>query len=277
MKRGARELAWTSCRAFACVTLIAMPWARAAEPLPSALEGVTVDEHLGQPLDPELVFTDHTGKRVRLGDYFDDGVPVILTLNYYTCGTLCSVVLNGVTDGLRQFDWSPGDHYRVLTVSIDPTETSELAATKRASYLQSLGKGDVDWSFLVGEESQIQALAGAVGFRYHYDEATQQYAHPAVISVISPGGAVARYLYGFQFPERDLKFAVMEAAEGRAGSPIDKLILSCFHYDSTAGRYTPAAFGVMRLGGVLSLIGLGGFTLSLWRREHINRSRGSST
>jgi protein SCO1/2 len=256
-----------------CLSVARDGWA--AEDLPKELEGVTVEEHLGATLDPSLEFIDHTGQKIRLDQLLRDDKPVILTLNYYTCGTLCSVVLNAVLNGLKDLAWTAGQEFRVVTISIDPNETSSLAAAKRASYLDALGRGEVDWSFLVGDEIAIEKVARTVGFQYRYDEATQQFAHPAMIAVIGPGGTVARYLYGVEFPARDLKFALIEAAEGRVGSPVDKLILSCFHYDAASGKYTPAAFGVMRIGGALSAMGLGIFTWSLWRRERQNRSQGS--
>ena len=241
--------------------------ARAVEEIPRELKDVGVTEKLGTVVDGDLRFTDPTGKSVRLGDYLDDGEPVILTLNYYACKTLCSVQLNGLAKGLKDFDWAPGDGYRVVTISIDPREKAPLAAEKRASFLDGLGKGEVDWSFLVGDEASVKALASQIGFSYHYDEDTDQFAHPAVLAVLAPGGKLARYLYGIEYSAKDLKFAVMEAAEGRLGSPVEKLVLSCFRFDQSSGRYTPAAVGIMRLGGIVTMLGLGVFGLVMWRRD----------
>lgn len=236
---------------------------------PKQLEEVTVVEHLGERVDPTLAFTDHTGKAVSLGDYLSDGKPVLLTLNYYSCATLCGVQLNALHGVLKELDWTAGDGgFRVVTVSINPSESWELAQQKRDNYLSSLGRGDeVDWNFLVGTDDQVRALANQVGFGYRYDEASKQYAHPAVLTFLAPDGAVARYVYGLQYTERDLRFALMEAAQGRLGSPVDKLILSCFHFDETTGRYTATAFGVMRVGGVASILMVGGLGLAMWRRE----------
>lgn len=239
--------------------------------VPDGYAASTVVEQLSQSVDPELRFTDHTGKAVTMGDYFADGKPVLLTLNYYTCETLCSTQLNGLLAGLRDLDWTAGQEFRIVTVSIDPSEGPELAANKRASYLSSLGKGDIEWHFLTGEEDQIQALASSVGFSYAYDETSGQWAHPAVLTFLAPEGYVARYLYGITYPSRDLKFALMEASQGRTGSPVDKLILSCFRYDDSTGEYTPAALGVMRLGGVATLIAMGSLGAVLWRRERKRR------
>lgn len=244
----------------------------AEEELPKQLDGVTVDEKLGSMLDLDLTFTDHEGNHVRLGKYFGDGIPVLLTLNYYRCKMLCSLELNGVVDGLRGLEWKPGKNFRVVTMSIDPRETVEIAKGKRQSYIDSLGRGDdVDWTFLVGDEAQIRSVAGAVGFRYRYDAEQDQYAHPAVIVFVSPEGKVSRYLYGINFPSQDMKFALMEASEGRVGSTVDRIILSCFHYDATLGKYGPFAFGFMRLGGMLTVVLLGGWLAFMWIRERLRR------
>jgi len=240
----------------------------AAEPTPAELDGITVNEHLGDAVDPELSFTDHRGETVRIGDYWGDGKPVLLTLNYYTCGTICGVQLSAVLEGLQGLDMTLGEDFRVVTVSIDPRESADVAGQKRDAYAAALGAGaDMDWHFLVGDEANIAALADTVGFVYRYDKRSDQYAHPAVITLLSPEGAVARYLYGLQYPPRDLRFGLLEAAEGRVGSPVDKLILSCFRWDVSSGRYTPFAFGFMRIGGILSMVFMVGLGLVLWRRD----------
>jgi protein SCO1/2 len=244
------------------------PLARAEERLPRKLEGVTVEEKLGVHLDRELRFRDQSGRERALGSFLEDGKPVLLTLNYYRCKMLCSLQLNALTAGLRGLSWTAGDRFRVVTVSIDHRESPKLAAEKRAAHLRVLGRGEsVDWSFLVGDERTVRRLAESVGFGYRYDKDTDQFAHPAAIMFLSPAGKVSRYLYGIEYAPRDLKFALIEAAEGRVGSVADRLILSCFHYDSSSGRYGPFAFGIMRLGGVLTLVLLGGFLALHWRRE----------
>lgn len=247
--------------------------AEAAEALPTELEGVTVVERLGEQVDPDLSFVDHTGATVRMADLLEGDIPVLLTLNYYTCETLCSFQLNALLAGLDGLDWTAGDRFRIVTVSIDPKETAELAAAKRDAYLAEYGRGDVDWQFLVGEADQVEALARTVGFGFKYDARTGQYAHPAVLTFLSPDGTVSRYVYGATYEARDLRFALMEAAAGRLGSPVDKLILSCFRYDETVGRYTPFAFGVMRLGGVATLVVMTGLGIVLWRRERTRPDR----
>ena len=249
----------------------------AAATVPAELKDVGVDEHLGQQLNLDLELRSHTGAPVRLGALLTDDKPVLLTLNYFTCETLCSLQLNAVLDGLRALDWVPGQEFRVITVSIDPSEDAALAAKKRQTYLESLGKGEVEWHFLTADAATIAAITDAVGFRYRYDEKSRQFAHPAVVTFLAPGGSVARYLYGVNYPPMDLKFALMESAAGRVGSPVEKLMLSCFQYDHAIGKYTPAAFGVMRIGGAITLLLVGGLGFVLWRRELGARTNGGIT
>lgn len=240
----------------------------AEEQTPEALRTVTIREHLNNTLDLSTPFTDENGRPTTLGRYFGDKKPVLLSINYYECPMLCTIQLNNLILGLKALGWAPGDRYRIVTISMDPDEGPELAAAKRKSYLEQLGMGpDVDWNFLVGAKTSIDAVAGAVGFEYQYDEKSGQYAHPAALFFLSPDGKVSRYLYGIEYPARDLRFAIVESSEGHIGSPIDKLILSCFHYDSTLGSYGPFAFGMMRIGGALGVVILGGFLALMWRRE----------
>lgn len=235
---------------------------------PEGYAASTVTERLGNDVDPDLSFVDQDGQSVKFGDYLQDGKPVLLTLNYYTCETLCSTQLNGLLQGLQELDWTAGEEFRIVTVSIDPSEGSDVASGKRLSYLEELGRGpDVEWHFLTGTESNVRALADSIGYGYAYDENTGQWAHPAVLTFLAPQGFVARYLYGIIYPPRDLKFALMEASEGRVGSPVEKLVLSCFRYDDSTGEYTPAALGVMRLGGIATLLAMGGLGAVMWRRE----------
>ena len=237
-----------------------------------ALKKVGVDEHLGSKLDLSLQFTNEKGEKVALGSVFFDDKPVFLMLNYYSCKTLCSAQLNGILKGLKELDWKPGKEFRILTVSIDPEEGAELARDKRRSYLDALENPDAEWHFWVGKERQIQLLADSVGFRYEYDPIAQQYAHPAVTFFISGDGTISRYLYGLTYTARDIKFSLIETTQGRVGSPIEKIIMSCFSYDTTLGKYTPTAFGIMRVGGVISLFLICIFSMVMWRRE-LTRNR----
>ncbi|MEZ4451165.1 MAG: SCO family protein [Nannocystaceae bacterium] len=241
-----------------------------------AMHSIDVEEHLGDVLDKSLSFVDHTGKAVTLGDYFDGERPVLVTLNYYRCPVLCNVQLNALTDTLGAFEWTPGDeHFRIVTVSIDPRENPSIAGPKRESHLKALGRGsDVEWAFLTGDALNVRLLAAQLGVGYAYDAEQDQYAHPAVVAFIAPDGKIARYVYGLTYDPKDLKFGLIEASEGRVGSTVDRIILSCFHYDASIGRYGPFAFGLMRLAGVATLVILG-IALLLFRRGE-RRKRGTT-
>lgn len=252
----------------ACASVLAITTSTEAQQLPSELSDVDVDEQLGERIDLDLTFVDEEGETVRLGDYFDSEKPVLLTLNYYNCPMLCSMQLNGLIDGLRELPWAPGDHFRIITISIDPREGPDLAAAKREAYLESLGRGqDVEWEFWTGEEPHIRALAAELGFGYHYVREVDEFAHPSAVYVLSPEGVISRYLYGLQYRPFDLRMAITEASEGKVGSTVDRILLSCFHYDSSSNSYSVFAFGVLRLFGVLTILLLGGVLGIMWIRE----------
>lgn len=233
------------------------------------LEGIDVEEHLGDTIPLHLSFVDDHGQTVRLGDYFDRDKPVALILGYYECPMLCNLVFNGLTAAIPDLGLAMGDQYQIINVSIDPAETPELAAAKKANYLDALGSAaSADgWAFLTGDSAQIAALAGALGFKYYYVEDRDEYAHPAVVHILSERGVISRYLYGIQYNPRDVKLALLEASEGKIGSTLDRIILYCFHYDPDAGSYVVFARNVMLIGGVLTVIVLGAFLLTLWLRE----------
>ena len=238
-----------------------------------ALKKVGVDEKLSDKLDFDLTFFNEEGSEVKLGSIFHDDKPVFFMLNYYSCNTLCSAQLNGILKGLKDLDWKPGKEFRILTVSIDPDEDSKLAKEKKASYIEALENPSAEWHFWVGKEKNIKALADAVGFRYAYDPVAKQYAHPAVTFFISGDGTISRYLYGLTYTARDIKFSLIETTQGRVGSPVEKILMSCFSYDTTLGKYTPTAFGIMRLAGVVSLFFISIFSIVMWRREFFRKDR----
>lgn len=241
----------------------------AAPGTPAVFNQVGVEEHLNAPIPSELAFTDSTGKRVQLKELLGGERPVLLTLVYYRCPMLCNLVLSGMTKALAGSGLDFGKEYRVITVSIDPTETVELAAEKKRGYLQALGKptDSPDWSFLVGSEKEIRALANAVGFRYAYDAQIKQFAHTAVSFVLTPEGKVSRYLYGVDYPPRDLRLAMVEASRGRVGTSFDRVLLTCYRYDPATRRYGPYVRGFLRLGGLLVFTALAMLLAVLWRRE----------
>lgn len=230
-------------------------------------EKVGVDEHLGEKIQTSLEFQNHFGKTITLGEYVKGDKPIIVSLNYYSCDTLCSVQLNSLLDGLKGLEWISGQDFRTVTISIDPDETSSLAGRKRGNYLEQLGKDGSDWSFLVGQQTQITEIAKEFGYRYFYDEKSKQYAHPAVIMVLSPTGQISRYLYGLDYSSQDLKFALMEAAEGKIGTTLDKVILSCFIYDNTTGKYTKDIRQLMKMAGMTTVFFLSLMVTILWRRD----------
>ena len=239
------------------------------ESKPKRLQGVDVLEHLGERVPETLAFHDQDGKPVTLADSLHGGVPVVLTFNYSSCPMLCSLQLNGFVAGLKELDFTAGKEFRIVTVLLDPKETQETAHRFRARYLSQYARpgSESGWTFLTGSDANIQALAKAVGFSYNYNEARGEYVHPAAITLLAPDGKVARYLYGLEYSEKTLRLGLVEASEGRVGSSLDRLILFCFHYDATEGRYAPIAARIMQIGGAVSVILLAGFLTILIRRD----------
>ncbi|MEZ4386029.1 MAG: SCO family protein [Candidatus Krumholzibacteriia bacterium] len=239
------------------------------ESLPDELVGVGVTEKLDALVPQDLTFRDENGNTVALGQYFDGARPVILNLGYLGCPMLCGLVANGMVDAMREIDLTAGEEYAVLSVSIDPRDTPDLARVKKQGYVAQYGRpaAEEGWHWLTGSEDQIRALAEAVGFGYAWNEARQEFAHAAVIIILSPDGHVMRYLYGVQFAPRTLKLSLVEAADGKTGSSLDKILLFCFYYDHETGRYGPAAMNIMKAGGAITVVVVVGMILGLRRRE----------
>lgn len=237
--------------------------------LPPAAREVDIDEHLGRPLDKALRFTDAQSKGVQLGEYLSDGKPVVLVLAYYQCPMLCGLVLKGLTDELKHVGLDLGEQYRALTISFDPRDRPEAARQKQASTLSGLGQPDraTAWPFLVSDETESQALADALGFRFAYDPRTDQYAHPAVVFVLTPDGRISRYLYGVSFPARDLRLALVEASQGKIGTIVDRVLLTCYRYDPATRRYGPYILGFIRIGALAILIIITAMLGIFWRGE----------
>lgn len=232
------------------------------------LKNVKIEEHLGAQVPLDAKFVNDEGKAVSTHDVLSSDRPTILTLNYYSCPMLCTMVLNGMVDGLNRVGFTPGIDYQIATISIDPTETSQLAKDKKSSYLASFHRSfdNHAWQFLVGDETNINRVADAVGFSYHYDPDSKQYAHAAGIFVLMPGGRISRVLYGIDYRPQDLKLALLEASQGKIGSSLDKLLLYCFHYDPSGHRYSLYAINVMRLGAALTVLILGAWIALTARR-----------
>lgn len=236
--------------------------------LPRALQKVSFEQRLNEQLPLDLVFRDETGREVKLAEYFNHGRPVILSLVFYECPMLCNQVLNGLVSSIKTLSFTAGKEFDVLTVSFDPREGPELARAKRDSYIMRYQRPGAEngWHFLVGSQESITALTKAVGFNYTYDNATNQFAHASGIIVLTPQGKLSRYFYGIDYAPRDLRFGLIEASEGRIGSPVDQLLLYCYHYDPATGKYGPVVMNVMRLGGIISLIGIASLILILRRK-----------
>jgi len=231
--------------------------------VPEQMAGIVQGDKRGAQIDLDLEFVDQNGKTVTLRNYFVDGRPVLLTMNYYMCTMLCTEVLNGLVEGLSNLDWTPGEKFQVVTVSIDEREKPWLAKKKRAAYLEELGRDGADWNFLTGDKKSIAALSAATGFAFRYDDETDQFAHPPSIMFVSPDGVITQYLMGKLFQPDSIRWALMDASEGTIGSTFERLAWSCFHYDDKTGQYTPYAMGIMRLGGAATVIILS-FVLTFW-------------
>ena len=238
-------------------------------PVPSVLSEVEIVERLGQKVPADGAFTGPDGKPLRLADLLGRGRPVLLTLVYYDCPMLCGLVLGGVARGMAGTGLALGEDFDAVTVSFDPRETSRLARDRQRTYISKAGfpGKEPHWPFLTGQEPEIRALADAVGFKYAYDAESKQYAHAAAIMLLTPDGRVSRYLYGIDYPPRDLRLGLVEAAEGRVGTSFDKLLLTCFRYDPASRRYQPYVLGFIKLGS-LAVFGALATTLGVfWRRE----------
>jgi protein SCO1/2 len=235
---------------------------------PQGLDGVSFEQRLGTTVPGDITFVDETGATVRLGDYFG-ARPVILALVYYECPMLCTQVLSGLTSGLKVLAFDAGTQFDVVVVSIDPGEGPGLASAKKATYVDRYGRPETAgaWHFLTGRKGEIDRLASTVGFSYSYDEKTDQYAHAAGITVLTPEGRIARYFFGIDFAPRDLRLGIVEAADRTIATPIDSVLLYCFHYDPSTGKYGLMIMNIVRAAGILFVLGMIWFWMVLRRHE----------
>jgi protein SCO1/2 len=235
---------------------------------PKLLQDVGMDQRLNAQIPLDLTFRDESDRPVRLREYLGEK-PVILAMVYYECPMLCTEVLNGLLASMKNMPLDVGKQFNVVTVSFNPRENSGLAANKKRVYVGLYGRPGASegWHFLTGDEPQIQALARAVGFHYAYDPASGQYAHATAIMVLTPQGRISRYFYGIDYPSRDLRLSLVEASGGKIGSPADKILLYCYHYDPTTGKYGLVIANVMRMAGLVTMLILGTFLLLMFRRE----------
>ncbi len=232
------------------------------------LKEVGFDQKLNAQLPLNLPFRDHTGKDVSLGDYFLDK-PVVLMPVYYECPMLCNLSMAGLVKSLKVLNFQAGVEYKVLMYSIDPKETPELAAGKRKAYMKRYHRPGTEdgWNFLVGSEDSVRRLSAAIGFRYEYDTTIQQYAHASGVVVVTPQGRLSRYLYGIDYAPRDLKMGIVEASNGKIADPVAQLLLLCFHYDPSSGKYTMTVMTLVRAAGIATVLMMGMFLAGTLRKE----------
>jgi protein SCO1/2 len=248
--------------------------------LPKALKDIGIDQKLNDTVPLDAVFKDEQGREVRLGQFFK-GKPVVLSLVYYACPMLCNQVLNGMMGSFRQVSFNIGEQFEVVTVSFDPHETPELAATKKTTYIKAYNRpgAEAGWHFLTGDEANIKRLAAAVGFRYAWDEPTKQFAHASGIMILTPEGKLARYFYGIDYRPRDMRLGLVEASQNKIGTPVDALMLYCFHYDPATGKYGAIVINIVRVAGAATMFLMVGMILFLRRRggrqERSSRANGA--
>lgn len=227
--------------------------------VPKQVEGVDVEQRLGESLPLEVPVVDSMGRKVAFGSFFDGKRPVIVTLNYSDCPVLCSVQLNQLTQSLNKLDLELGADYQVVTLSIDPQETTERIAETKTLYVEQLTEqpnAAEAWHFVTASSEVIGQVTDALGFRYKYDKQTGEYYHPAMLAFVSPEGVISRYSLKVDFPADQVKLALMESADGKIGSPVDKFLMWCFSYDPDRGQYTAEAWKLMRLGGLVTVAAL---------------------
>jgi protein SCO1/2 len=252
----------------AALSLLASPIFAQQPGPPPILREVSIAQRLNEPIPPEIIFRDENGKAVHLGDYFGTK-PIVLSLVYFDCPALCTEVLNGELRTMKAITLDLGKDFDAITVSFEPKDTPELAKAKRDVYAGQYGRPGAreNWHFLTGDQPSIDALTQAAGFHYAYDSASRQYAHAAAILVLTPHGRIARYFYGVQYPGRDVRLGLVEASEGKIGTPTDHALLYCYQYDPATGKYGLVVMNVVRAAGVLTVLVLGIFMFVMFRRE----------
>jgi len=240
-----------------------------ASGIPAALRNVGFEPPLNGQIPMALRFKDEAGRDVAFGDYFH-GKPVLLALVYYSCPMLCNQVEQGVVGSLKMLSFNPGSEYEVVFVSFDPRESADMAAQKKASALSHFGRPQTasGWHFLTGSKDSIDALTHAANFRYSFDPKTNIFAHASGIMLLTPDGRISRYFYGIEYPSRDVRLGLIDASAGKIGSPIDHLLLYCFHYDPSTARYSATILRIIRIGGLFTIFTIVAGILIFRRREH---------
>lgn len=234
--------------------------------VPKYLVGVGIDQKLNAPLPLDAQFVDESGRNVDLRTYLGNR-PAVLALVYYTCPALCDQILHGITIGVRPLSLRPGKDFDVIAISINPSESPSDAMAKKRDVLAAYNMPSQGWHFLTGNEKNIRKLADAAGYHYRYDPKTKMFFHGAGIMVITPDGRLARYLYGIDYAAKDLKLSLIEASQNRIGTPVDRILLFCYHYDPLTGKYTATVMNLLRLVAAAFVILLVGGGIMLWRRD----------
>lgn len=236
--------------------------------MPKELEGVGIDQKLGAQLDLSLKFKNENNQDVTLGSFYSEHKPVIISLVYFSCPGLCNFHLNGLTEALKQVDWSPKDKFEILAISFDPKENAELATNKKKNYMKIYDRPHAEegWHFLTADQETLTKLTSSVGFKYKWNEQEKEWSHASAAIITTPQGIISRYLGGIQFEPKDVKLALNEASGGKIGTLIDKVILFCFHYDPQANKYALYAFNLVRLGGAIIVLVMFLWLLPFWIR-----------
>jgi protein SCO1/2 len=235
---------------------------------PAPLKNVTIEQRLNAQIPLDTTFRDENGRSVQLGSYFGKR-PVVLALVYYQCPMLCTQILNGAVRAARVMTLEPGKDYDVVALSFDAREGPSDAAAKKAVYMKELNQPQAPgaWHFLTGDPDSIKRVTDAVGFRYVWDAHTAQFAHASAVYVLTPQGKISKYFYGVDYSARDLRFGLIEASNNKIGTPVDQILLFCYHFDPHSAKYTPVALGILRLAGAATLFMLGGFVVIMLRRD----------
>ena len=244
--------------------------------VPEELKGLEVEEHLGEHINFQTSFVDDKGRAVKIGDYFKNNQPVLLSIVYYNCPSLCGLHLNGVSEALQFLPEDFSQQFNFVTVSMNDTETPLLASKKKSTYIKKYSLSETRTHFLTGTKDNILSLSKEVGFRFRWDEEQKIFAHIPVAYVLSPSGKISRYLYGVQFDTQTMKLSLVEASQGRIGSVIDRALLFCFQFNPEKGRYSWYAYNIMRVGGLLTVLLLFGFLIPVWIRENKKMKKGIS-
>jgi protein SCO1 len=246
-----------------------------AATMPPALQNVGFEPPLNGQMPLDLPFRDETGRSVQLRDYFGQQKPVVLAFVYYGCPMLCDQVEQGVVGALRMLSFNPGRDYDVVFVSFDSRETPEMAAGKKKTALAHFRRPETDsgWHFLSGPKDSIEAATKAANFRFSFDAKNNLFAHASGVMILTPDGRISRYFYGVEYPGRDMRLGLVDASAGKIGTPIDHVLLFCYHYDPSAATYSASILKIIRLGGVLTILCLVGGILISRRRETLAAAR----